>query len=304
MNIQLHQAYSFHQQGQRDYQEDSRFPNQDSVNSAQRFFIVCDGVGGCEKGEVASQTVCDAFSKALKRTDFSEEFTNEDFSHTLDTAYNALDAKANDENREMATTLAFVCFHGQGCTMAHIGDSRIYQIRPSEGVLYRSDDHSMVNTMVHNGILSPEQAINHPQGNVITRYMEPVSSDQNRCMATVMNTKNVQADDYFFLCSDGVLHCVSDDDLVDILSSEGNDSVKMQKIADLSRESEDNNTAILVHVKEVESDLETAEETELEEECSHTTKIIKVASQSLEEIESVQSMTSRSLWGWIKKLFI
>lgn len=302
MEIYLNQAYSFHQVGGRDYQEDSRFPDMDKPSVTQRFFVVCDGVGGCDKGEVASQTVCKAFGKSLSDYDFTKDFSNEDFSHVLDAAYSALDSVANQENREMATTLAYVCFHGGGCTMAHIGDSRIYQVRPSEGIIYRSDDHSMVNTMVHNGVLTPEQAINHPQANVITRYMEPVDSDQNRCMATVMRTVDVMAGDYFFLCSDGVLHCFSDEELTDILLSKGDDEEKMHRISVQSKDSEDNNTAYMVSVAKVAVDAATAEETEMIEGDTHATKKIKVASQYMEEIESIQTSSKISLWEWFKNL--
>lgn len=304
MNIRLNQAYSFHQVGKREYQEDSRYPDFNASDKDQCFFVVCDGVGGCDKGEVASRTVCEAFGDTMSKINLEDEFTNEDFSRVLDAAYDALDAKADSSNREMATTLTFVCFHGGGCTMAHIGDSRIYQIRPSEGILYRSDDHSMVNTMVHNGVLTPEQAINHPQGNVITRYMESVDSDRNRCMATVMRTVDLAAGDYFFLCTDGVLHKVSDDDLVEILSSDISDDEKIGMIAKKSEDSEDNNTAYLVSVAEVYTDSVTAERTEMVgEENDHTTKKIKVASQNLEEIESVQKDTDKGIWSWINKWF-
>lgn len=303
MDIRLNQAYSFHQIGHREYQEDSRFPDVDAPNQEQRFFVVCDGVGGCDKGEVASQTVCESIGKSMSRVDFEDDFTNEDFNHVLDAAYDALDAKRNSSNREMATTLTFVCFHSGGCTMAHIGDSRIYQIRPSEGILYRSDDHSMVNTMVHNGVLTPEQAINHPQGNVITRYMESVDSDQNRCMATVMRTVDVATGDYFFICSDGVLHSVTDDELVEILCSDACDEDKMRLIAHKSEDSEDNNTAYLVSIAEVYTDPVTAESAEMENEDTHETKKIKVASQNLEEIESIQNVSDNGIWNWLKKMF-
>lgn len=304
MEIRLGQAYSFHQRGLRDNQEDARHPDMDTPNPKQRFFIVCDGVGGCDKGEVASQTVCEAFGKALKQTDFEKNFSNEEFSHTLDTAYNALDAKANDENRDMGTTLTFVCFHAKGCTMAHIGDSRIYQIRPSEGIIYRSDDHSMVNMMVHNGALTPEQAIDHPQSNVITRYMEPVASDRERCMATVMRTIDIEAGDYFFLCTDGVLHKVSDDNLMEILCSDLDNQAKMQKIADMSKDSEDNNTAYLIPVADIVKDADTAEDVEIEDEDTHRTKKIKVASQSMEEVESVKApSTEGNMITKVKGLF-
>lgn len=303
MDIRLNQAYSFHQIGKRGYQEDSRFPSLDAPDKDQRFFVVCDGVGGCDKGEVASQTVCESIGESMSKVDLVDDFTNEDFNRVLDAAYDALDAKTNDSNRDMATTLTFLCFHGGGCTMAHIGDSRIYQIRPSEGILYRSDDHSMVNTMVHNGVLTPEQAINHPQGNVITRYMESVDSDQNRCMATVMRTVDVAVGDYFFMCSDGVLHRVTDDELLEILSSEASDEDKMRLIAHKSEDSEDNNTAYLISVAEVYTDPVTAESAEMEDEDTHETKKIKVASQNLEEIESIQNVSDEGFWSWLKKLF-
>lgn len=304
MDIRLDQAYSFHQTGLRDNQEDSRFPDMDSPNPKQRFFIVCDGVGGCDKGEVASQTVCEAFGKALKQTDFESDFSNKNFGQALDAAYNALDGKANDENRDMGTTLTFVCFHKKGCTMAHIGDSRIYQIRPSEGIIYRSDDHSMVNMMVHNGALTPEQAIDHPQSNVITRYMEPVTSGEERCMATVMRTIDIEAGDYFFLCTDGVLHKVSDDELVNIMCGDQSNQAKMQKIADMSKDSEDNNTAYLIPVADVVKDVDTDEDLEIQDGDTHRTKKIKVASQKMEEVESMKaSPTKGCLLSKLKNLF-
>lgn len=300
MDIKLNQAYSFHQVGDREYQEDARFPDMDKPSPNQRFFIVCDGVGGCDKGEVASQTVCAAIGKAMRLTDFKKDFTNADFNRVLDTAYDALDRKATPENREMATTLSFVCFHGGGCTMAHIGDSRVYHIRLSEGILYRSEDHSMVNSMVHNGMLTPEQAINHPQGNVITRYMEPVEPDENRCMATVMRTVNVKGGDYFFLCSDGVLHCISDDKLIEILESDESDETKMRKIATRCENSEDNNTACLISVACATSGAVMAEKCETHDDASHYTRRIKATAHTLEEIESIQVP---SLWERIKRMF-
>lgn len=306
MEIRLGQAYSFLQMGQRDNQEDSRFPDVDVPSLHQRFFIVCDGIGGCDKGEVASQTVCEAFGKILMQKDFEDDFTNEEFSQVLDVAYDALDAKANDDNRDMGTTLTFVCFHKKGCTMAHIGDSRIYQIRPSEGVIYRSDDHSMVNIMVHSGVITPEQAIGHPQSNVITRYMEPVSADGNRCLATVMRTTDIEAGDYFFLCTDGVLHHITDDDLVETLSSKFDDAVKMHKISDMSKDSDDNNTAYLIPVIEVVNDIEQDDDLEIENEDTRSTRKIKVASQSISEVESVKSpvpIVTNKFLNWLKKIF-
>lgn len=302
MEIRLQQAYSFRQQGQRDYQEDSRYPDCDRAPQGQRFFVVCDGVGGCEKGEVASQTVCETIGRAMAKWNGTDDFTTDNFHRVLDAAYNALDRAANDENRDMGTTMTFVCFHSGGCLMAHIGDSRIYQIRPSEGIIYRSDDHSLVNSMVHNGMLTPEEGLVHTQRNVITRYMEPVEADQNRCMATVMRTTDVKAGDYFLLCTDGVLHCASDDKLLQLLCSSDSDEKKMRMLADISHNSEDNNTAWLIHVASVVSDNEDNNDSEPEAESAAVTKRLTMKTRKLEEIESVQTK-EKSLKNWFNKLF-
>ena len=251
MKITLGQTFSFCQKGQRSNQEDARYPDCDTPDKAQRFFVVCDGVGGSEGGEVASHTVCQAFAKAMSKVDFSKDFTNKAFNEALDAAYNALDNSARP-GTDMATTMTFAAFHSAGATLCHIGDSRIYQIRPTQGIIYRSDDHSQVNQMVHSGIITPEQARDHPQRNVITRYMAPVADDESRCMATVVQTRDVKKGDYFLLCTDGVLQQLSDDQLQDVVADNCDDKEKIKKMAEQCKDSTDNNTAILIPIEQVE----------------------------------------------------
>ena len=300
MKITLGQAYSFHQQGQRDHQEDSRFPNSDRPSASQRFFVVCDGVGGCEKGEVASQTVCSAIGKEMNDVNLDMDFTNSDFSAVLDAAYDALDRKSNRQNQEMATTLTFACFHGGGCTLAHIGDSRIYHFRRGKGIIYRSEDHSLVKSMVHNGMITPDEALDNPQKHVITRYMEPVDSDQNRCMATVLSTKDVSEGDYILLCTDGVCNQIDDDEITDILFDEDmSDEIKMSTIAQMCSDSDDNNTAVLIPVIKVVADNVDVQSAE----SKSGTKKFPYSESSVEEIESTQRKKNTGVIEWIKQLF-
>ena len=113
-------------------------------------------MGGHEAGEVASQTVCEAMSRYIAAHPREDGlFDENDFRAALDAAYDALDARDAGGEKKMGTTLTFVRFHSGGCFLAHIGDSRIYHIRPGEGILYRTDDHSLVNSLVHKGMLSP-----------------------------------------------------------------------------------------------------------------------------------------------------
>lgn len=315
MKIQLNQAYSFNQFGQRTNQEDARYPDADAPANASSFYVVCDGVGGCENGEIASRTVCDAFGRALSKIDWSKAFEIADFSKALDYAYDALEkAIAATGASDMATTLTFAAFHKGGALVAHIGDSRVYQIRPSVGILYRSNDHSLVNALVHAENLTPEEAINHPKSNVITRSMTHATPDRDRSSATVLNITDVVAGDYFVLCTDGVLHNIDDDLLVEILSGEDSDEEKKNKIAGLCQDSTDNNTAYIISVDSVEWEAgeevvsATIEEVdddhdEAVESTTPTIKI-KVKPETVQEVSSTRSQSLKDkLTGLFKKYF-
>ena len=277
MKILLGKILSFWQIGLRPNQEDARYPNVDRPPLTQRFFVVCDGVGGTNLGEVASNTVCQAFAQALHDTDFTVDFTNDDFLRALDEAFDALDRQSKQMNDDdFATTLAFAAFHGGGCTLAHIGDSRIYQFRRNIGIIYRSDDHSLVNQLVHEGMITADEAIDHPQNHVITRSMEPVEFDENRSMATVLRTSDIEAGDCFLLCTDGVYNCWDEEDLARLFSLSTNTEEAFAILAANCEQSSDNNTAILISVAEVEN-------TTVDE---HSNAITTNISTSLTEIQS------------------
>lgn len=233
--------------------------------------MVCDGVGGQEKGEVASRTVADAIGRYMENVDLTKPFTSEDFGKLLEYTYSCLYKRMRSDTREMATTMTFVCFNAAGVFCAHMGDSRIYQIRPEVGIMYQSEDHSLVNALVHSGNLTPEEAINHPKSNVITRCISYVEKGMDKPGATTIQLVDVEAGDYFFLCSDGVLHCIDDDELFSILSSAKTDKEKINLIAEKSKDSSDNNTAYLIGVEQVildedrglENDTDITEEVEM-----------------------------------------
>ncbi len=253
MEISLNTPLSFSQLGQRANQEDSRWPDDDICSEFQRFFVVCDGVGGSSRGEDASYAVTSVIASALDNRDWSKPFTKRNFSRVLDKAYDALDKIADVGVRDMATTLAFVAFHAGGVMAAHIGDSRVYHIRSGVGVLYRSEDHSLVNAMVHSGVISPEQALSHPRRNVITRCITPTEDKDERSAPTITEITDIIKGDYFFLCSDGVLENIDDNQLVGILSSDTSDETKLNRIKEICEKSKDNNTAILIPVVGVKS---------------------------------------------------
>ncbi|MBD5319779.1 MAG: serine/threonine-protein phosphatase [Bacteroides sp.] len=254
MKVKLRQAFSFCQKGLRTKQEDARYPDSDRPDMAGlRCFAVCDGVGGLDKGEVASRAVADALGQAVDHSDHEAPFTPDQFSAALDAAFMAVQKLMEPDSTEMATTMTFLYFHGNGAFVAHMGDSRIYHIRPGVGILYRSDDHSLVNALVHSGNLTPQQAIDHPQSNIITRCIGYVSPGAQRPAATTLNISDIEPGDYFFLCSDGVTHCLDDRKLETIICDVAlSDPEKIAIIARSSVDSPDNNTAYLVAIDDVD----------------------------------------------------
>lgn len=305
MRITLGQPYSFCLQGQRPNQEDARFPDDDRPNNPQPFFAVCDGVGGSEAGEVASRTVCKTLGRVLDNIDWDRGFTHQDLANALAKAYRALDRVADSDNKDMATTLALTVFHYSGCTIAHIGDSRVYQFRPSEGIIYRSEDHSLVGSLIHDGLLSPDAADSHPYATTITRYMCPSGTGEERFPATVLLTTNIEDGDYFLLCTDGVLDCVDDEQMTEVLCKTAEtDEQKLNMLATLCQESSDNCTAILIPVKAVtEKDSLPDNDDEETEEQAYITKRTPSRTVRLQDVDAEDETLINKITNFIDKIF-
>lgn len=246
------EAYSIHELGQRQNQEDSLFPAYGKSTVNDRLFILCDGMGGHEKGEVASATVCEAISEViLSRWKPDEPLSDELLLQAIEAAYNALDAKDDNAEKKMGTTLTLLCLHTNGATVAHIGDSRVYQFRPDKGVVFRTQDHSLVNDLIKIGEITEEEAKHHPQKNVITRAMQP--HQPHRAKADIAHLTDIKSGDYFFLCSDGMLEQTSDENLVNVITKNGvSNEEKIEQLRCLTEENKDNHTAHLIYIKGVE----------------------------------------------------
>jgi len=250
------------------HQEDSLFPAYGQQKDTDRLFILCDGMGGHAAGEVASATVCEAMSRSVFRSapDAEGDFSDGNLYTAIDDAFHALSeaAKGNETGaRKMGTTMAFLKFHSRGCTIAHIGDSRVYHIRPGKGrddsaILFRTSDHSLVNDLIKVGELTPEEAKHSPQKNVITRAMQPNPDRQPR--ADIYHTADIRPGDWFYMCSDGMLEEMEDDNLLyNFSEATGDDARKVKILTQATSQSRDNHSAILVHVMEVIDPLPTGE---------------------------------------------
>ncbi len=240
------------------HQEDSLFPAHGEAKDTDRLFILCDGMGGHEAGEVASATVCEAMGKSILSAlpDPEGDFNAETFGKALNDAFLALDTKDDGTaKKKMGTTMTLLKLHSGGCFIAHMGDSRVYHIRPGKTreetrVVFRTEDHSLVNDLVRIGELTPEEARLSKQKNIITRAMQPHM--ERRPKADTYTSADIQPGDYFYLCSDGMLENMEDKQLCYFFSEEaGDDPQKVESLLKATQENRDNHSAILVHILDV-----------------------------------------------------
>ena len=255
MRIKIYQPLAIHELGKRANQEDCIYPIEGKATENDRLFLLCDGMGGHEHGEVASQSICKSLSSfLLQHAVVSEGLEDKLLSDALAYAYEELDKLAIvGDTRQMGTTLTLLYFHSNGCTAAHIGDSRIYHLRPSSHtVLYKSRDHSLVYDLCQAGELTYEEMKTFPQKNVITRAM--IAGDRNHPKPDVIHISDIQPGDYFYICSDGMLEQMEDEELLDVFSANVSDEEKRQMLISETSDNKDNHSAYIVHIKEVSHD--------------------------------------------------
>lgn len=278
-------------------QEDNIYPKMGEMKDDDRMFVLCDGMGGHDKGEVASRIVCDAFADYADRN-FSPEGDFED-QMLVDATNHALDQlDANDEGlaKKMGTTLAFLKLHVGGATIGHIGDSRVYHIRPGKGVedtqiLLCTRDHSLVADLVRVGEITEEEARNHPQKNVITRSMMP--HQDHRPKVEIDHVSDIWSGDYFFMCSDGMLDQMDDENLKFIFSKpDASDEEKVEMLKGSSDDSHDNHSAHIIHILEVFDETAERKESILTQETELT--------QNLEPTKGGKGKNSSTKhWLWL-----
>ena len=242
MNIELYPPLSIHEIGLRENQEDS------IIQWDNRLFVLCDGMGGHEKGEVASQTVCQSLATWFENNIKPDKpFCDDQLREAIEYAYTELDKYADDNPRQMGTTLTLLYLGSKGITAAHMGDSRIYHIRPDVGVLYQSRDHSLVFDLFQAGEITYEEMATFPQKNIVTRAMTP--GEDNRMRPDIIHITDIQANDYFYMCSDGMMEKMTNNELLTLFSADMDDKMKVGQLKMATNQNFDNHTAWIIHIK-------------------------------------------------------
>jgi protein phosphatase len=207
-------------------------------------------MGGADKGEVASKIVCEGivdFFSQNSKAKVSSEFLVESL-NLINEKMKAYMHQNPFLNR-MGTTLALLKLDSNYTTVVHIGDSRVYQIRNGK-IIFRTNDHKQVNEMVKAGIITSEQAKTHPWRNKLSKAIICQSFEKNHITTPEINfISDIRKDDYFFLCSDGVLEGIDDEMLTMILNSNNENEIKITEILDIcKKQSKDNYSGHLIQI--------------------------------------------------------
>ena len=166
-----------------------------------RMVVVCDGMGGCNGGEVASRIAAEQLRESFYTSEESDprRVLMEGFRQAHQSI---LDEAEHDAGlRGMGTTCSAVIVHQGKLYLGHIGDSRIYLVRQGE-IRQLSDDHTLVARLVREGMLTAEEAETHPQRHILTQALGVDSQDVAGDFPPAPLA--LEAGDIILLCSDGL----------------------------------------------------------------------------------------------------
>ena len=212
---------------QRDHNEDYLFTFTVTIggkgnNYPLGLFIIADGMGGHQYGEVASSTAVRALAGYILKRFHSyildpSKGIEEPLQELMRAAINEAQRAVTQSAPGSGTTLTVALVLGQQMTIGHVGDSRAYSIRPDGRVETLTRDHSLVKRLEELGQITSDEAITHPQRNVLYRAV-----GQGDTLDADIFTAPFPQPGYLVLCSDGLWSVVNEDNLYKILKESSN----------------------------------------------------------------------------------
>lgn len=195
----------------------------------QTLVLVCDGMGGHAGGEVASQIASDLIWNVVsKQSGGDEQSLHQTMADSLERADAAIEQRASKEREleGMGTTAVMAALNPDSYIHCYLGDSRLYHIRGNE-IIYQTKDHSVIRFLVEEGIVSPNEAKEHPLRSQLTSSLGG-GPNANRLTiepkwdASDSPLREWTSGDWLILCSDGLNSELDDDDIIGIVSDAGN----------------------------------------------------------------------------------
>jgi protein phosphatase len=214
------------------------------------FFVVADGVGGEELGEVASQTAVETLIAGFRAAPKGEAHTvlMPRLVQKANTTVYELGRKASPGGSKMATTVVACAFRYDRVVVAHVGDSRCYLIRHGTA-LQITRDHTVVAEQVRLGLMSERDA-----SEAETRHILSRSLGSDLFVNVEIGDRQVHVDDVLVLCSDGLHGPVSGNEIAEIVKWTSDLPTAARKLIDLANEKDggDNVSVQLIRVRDVE----------------------------------------------------
>ncbi|HEU4521530.1 MAG TPA: Stp1/IreP family PP2C-type Ser/Thr phosphatase [Thermoanaerobaculia bacterium] len=209
-----------------------------------RLMVVADGMGGHRGGATASRMATETVKEQFQSTAMADP--TEVLRKALSTANARIfaEAQANPELRGMGTTTSALVVRGGEGWFGHVGDSRIYLVRGTE-IRQLTEDHSLVASMVREGLLTSAEAENHPRRNVLQRSMG-VSEDVE---IDVQGPLELQEGDTFIVCSDGLHGVVKEDEIRQVAALPIDDAADELVRRALGKGAPDNVTVIVARIE-------------------------------------------------------
>ncbi len=238
----------------RDHNEDDyMLPVQldmDTLNLKGHLYVLADGMGGHQKGEVASAVTVEAVPSVYY--DVIPQISNENSEEVIITALSQAIAQANDQVLEATegggTTIVTAVLHHNLLVAMNVGDSRAYLLR-DQRLQVISRDHSLVSRLVEMGKITEEEALTHPRRNVLYQAL-----GQGPDLEIHVFSERIQQNDLIILCSDGLWGEIDEADLKATLMAAPSPQLAAQQLVDLANNAggPDNITVIIIKVTDTE----------------------------------------------------
>lgn len=222
-----------------------RSNNQDSAFAGEHLAAICDGMGGHAGGDTASTIAIRSLAHIEQDSRPHDVKTVSAMMETsIMAAHDAIVGKAKRERRlaGMGTTVTAVTLVRGYWILAHLGDSRAYLLRDNH-LMRMTTDHSYVQHLIDTGHITPEEARNHPQRNVVMRVLGDFDIDPHPDIAL----RAAHPSDRWLLCSDGLCGVLEDSTIQDVMSTISNQEECAQKLVAMALRagSTDNVTAVI-----------------------------------------------------------
>ena len=232
----------------------ARRANEDAYYARSPIFVVADGMGGAQAGEVASRMAIEAFERGFAGDDAG---SGEELLAARVREANARIhelSQADEERAGMGTTITAAHVGEHDVAIAHVGDSRAYRLRGEEFTRL-TEDHSLVEEMRRRGQITAQEADEHPQRSIITRALGPERE-------VVVDTRSWRgaAGDVFLLCSDGLTSMLPETRVAEIVRAADSLRAAGQALIDAANEAggRDNITVIMFALEEVAGETDDA----------------------------------------------